>query len=75
MDFSSNTNVAGIEQALTGRIGISENLNIPPERQSRLPLAANIRHWLMMCAVEQCQKMNYRICLIIYWILHVMKKY
>lgn len=49
MDFSSNTNVAGIEQALTGRLGISENLNIPPEGQSRLPLAANIRHALYYC--------------------------
>ena len=31
LDFSSNTNVAGIEQVLTGRLGISENLNIPIE--------------------------------------------
>lgn len=30
-DFASNANVAGIEEALTRRIGISENLNIPPE--------------------------------------------
>ena len=28
-----------------------------------------------MCVVELCQRLNYRICLIIYWILHVMKKY
>ena len=47
--FSSNTNVAGIEEALTRRIGISENLNTPPEGQSRLPLAANIRHALYYC--------------------------
>ena len=31
--------------------------------------------WLMICAVEQYQKMNYHICLIIYWILRAMKKY
>lgn len=49
LNFSSNTNVAGIEQALTSRLGISENLNIPPEGQSRLPLAANIRHALYYC--------------------------
>lgn len=48
-DFASNANVAGIEEALTRRIGISENLNIPPEGQSRLPLAANIRHALYYC--------------------------
>lgn len=47
--FSSNTNTAGIEEALTRRIGISENLNTPPEGQSRLPLAATIRHSLYYC--------------------------
>lgn len=48
-DFSSNTNVSGIEESLTRRIGISENLNTQPEGQSRLPLAANIRHALYYC--------------------------
>lgn len=48
-DFSSNTNVSGIEESLTRRIGISENLSTPPEGQSRLPLAANIRHALYYC--------------------------
>ena len=48
-DFSSNTNVSGIEESLTRRIGISENLNTPPEGQSMLPLAANIRHALYYC--------------------------
>lgn len=48
-DFVSNANVDGIEEVLTRRIGISENLNIPPEGQSRLPLAANIRHALYYC--------------------------
>lgn len=48
-DFSSNTNVSRIEESLTRRIGISENLNTPPEGQSRLPLAANIRHALYYC--------------------------
>lgn len=52
-DFSSNTNVSGIEESLTRRIGISENLNTSPEGQSRLPLAANIRHALYYCF--QCQ--------------------
>ena len=39
-NFSANTNSAGIEKSLTQRIGISENLNMPPNGQSRLPLAA-----------------------------------
>ena len=39
-NFSPNTNVSGIEEALTRRIGISENLNTPPEGQSRLPLCS-----------------------------------
>lgn len=48
-NFSPNTNVLGIEEALTRRIGISENLNTPSEGQSRFPLAANIRHSLYYC--------------------------
>ena len=48
-DFSANTNSTGIERALTQRLGISENLNMPPNGQSRLPLAANIRHALYYC--------------------------
>ena len=48
-NFLPNTNVSGIEEALTRRVGISENFNIPPEGQSRRPLAANIRHSLYYC--------------------------
>lgn len=48
-NFSPNTNVAGIEEILTRRLGISENLNTPPDGQSRLPLSANIRHALYYC--------------------------
>lgn len=48
-DFNSNENVAGLEEMLTQRIGISENLHTPPEGQSRSPLAANIRHSLFYC--------------------------
>lgn len=52
-NFESNANVQGIEEDLTRRIGISENLNVPPEGQSRLPLAANIRHALYYCIQGQ----------------------
>ncbi len=34
-----------------------------------------ICHWLKMCAAELCQKMNCHICLIMCWILLVMRKY
>lgn len=48
-DFSTNTNVSGIEEMLTRKIGISENLNKPPKGQSRNALSANIRHALYYC--------------------------
>jgi len=34
-----------------------------------------ICHWLKTCLVEKYQKMDCHIFSIIYWILHVMKKY
>lgn len=48
-DFLANTNVSGIEEMLTRKIGISENLNKPPKGQSRNALSANIRHALYYC--------------------------
>jgi hypothetical protein len=45
--------VEGIEEVLTKRLGISENINIPPENQSRQPLSANIRHALYYCFQNQ----------------------
>ena len=48
-NFTPNTNASGIVRALTQRLGISENLNIPPEGQSRPPLSASIRHALIYC--------------------------
>lgn len=52
-NFLSNTNVEGIEEMLSRRLGISENLNIPPECQTRPPLSANIRHALYYCFQNQ----------------------
>lgn len=51
--FSSNSNIDGIEEMLSRRLGISENINIPPEGQTRLPLSANIRHALYYCFQNQ----------------------
>lgn len=52
-NFISNINVDGVEESLSKRLGISENLNIPPDGQSRAPLAANIRHALYYCFQNQ----------------------
>lgn len=52
-DFTSNQNVEGLEELLSKRIGISENLNTPPDGQSRMPLSANIRHALFYCFQNQ----------------------
>ena len=48
-DFLSNTNISGVIESLTRRVGINENLHTPPQGQTRLPLAANIRHALFYC--------------------------
>ena len=47
-DFLSNTNVSGLEEVLNSRIGISENLHMPPEGQSRRSLSANISLCLIL---------------------------
>lgn len=52
-NFISNSNVDGIEEMLSRRLGIAENINIPPEGQTRLPLSANIRHALYYCFQNQ----------------------
>lgn len=52
-NFISNSNVDGIEEMLSRRLGIAENINVPPEGQTRLPLSANIRHALYYCFQNQ----------------------
>ena len=52
-NFISNSNTDGIEEMLSRRLGISENLNIPPDGQTRQSLAANIRHALYYCFQNQ----------------------
>lgn len=52
-DFVSNENVAGLEETLSRRLGILENINVPPDGQSRLSLSANIRHALYYCFQNQ----------------------
>ncbi len=52
-EFTSNTNTDGIESLLTKQIGISENIHMPEENESREPLEANIRHALFCCFQSQ----------------------
>ena len=52
-DFVSNTNVAGIEEMLSKKIGIVENLSMPSKGSTRPPIEANIRHALYYCFQNQ----------------------
>ena len=54
-DFISNSNVDTIEEILSARVGIQENLNIPPTRQTREALSANVRHALFYCFQKQVE--------------------
>lgn len=49
MDFEANHTVKGVEELISKRLKINENLNIPPEGQTRNALVANIRHALFYC--------------------------
>ena len=51
--LSKNTNTAGVVSSASGWAGIGENIHFPPEGQTRLPLAATIRHGLMFCFQPQ----------------------
>ncbi|MEI7909080.1 MAG: DUF3732 domain-containing protein [Verrucomicrobiota bacterium] len=48
-----NTNSAGLVATASGWVGITENIHNPPEGQTRSPLAASIRHGLMLCFQPQ----------------------
>lgn len=52
-NFESNENVSGLEETLSSRVGIVENLHTPPDGQSRNALSANIRHALYYCFQNQ----------------------
>jgi|SRR5579859_197534 len=52
---AENTNLEGLRDLLTRKIGIAPNLNTPPPGQSRQPLEANIRHALTFCYQQQTE--------------------
>lgn len=53
--LSPNTTIEAIVTTLNNKIGISPNLNIPPEGQTRNSLTANIRHALFYCFQHQTE--------------------
>lgn len=52
-ELEPNTNTRGLEEYLTRRLGINENLREPDEHESRLPLAANVSHALFLVLQAQ----------------------
>jgi len=52
-NLSQTTNTAGLVSAASGWAGIAENIHIPPEGQTRDPLATTIRHCLLLCFQPQ----------------------
>lgn len=52
-NLSQTTNTAGLVSVASGWAGIAENIHIPPEGQTRAPLAATIRHGLLLCFQPQ----------------------
>ena len=49
----SNTNTEGVIDTISRKLKIFENLHIPLEWQTRLPLEANLRHALFYCFQNQ----------------------
>ncbi len=47
------TNTQGLGSLVSGWLGIMDNLHEPPPGQTRLPLAANVRHALAFCFQPQ----------------------
>lgn len=53
IELRQTTNTRGLLAQLSGWTGISENLHEPPAGQTRLPLAAGVRHALAFCFQPQ----------------------
>jgi len=56
--LSVNANAADVIEYIGGLIGIGDNLNVPADGQTRLPLAANLRHSLYYCFQGQGEIAN-----------------
>ncbi|MDV6271331.1 DUF3732 domain-containing protein [Rhodococcus globerulus] len=56
--LSINANATDLIEYIGGLIGIGDNLNVPADGQTRLPLAANLRHSLYYCFQGQGEIAN-----------------
>lgn len=52
-ELRGNTNLAALEELLTRKVGISPNLNTPPDSSTRGELEATVRHALKFCFQPQ----------------------
>ena len=52
-NFVSNINVNGLEEIISKRLGIEDNLHIPQKGQTQEAIKANIRHSLFYCIQGQ----------------------
>lgn len=60
-EFSKNITSEGLKAQLSTILGISENLHIPEEWSSRLPLEASSRHAILFCLQAQDEIANRRL--------------
>jgi len=56
-----NTNAEGVVDIISRKLGISENLHLPEEGQTRQPLEANLRHALFYCFQNQNEIASHKI--------------
>jgi CRP-like cAMP-binding protein len=56
--LQATVTIADIVDYLGGLIGIGDNLNVPPDGQTRRPLSANLRHALYYCFQGQGEIAN-----------------
>ncbi|MCL6572882.1 MAG: DUF3732 domain-containing protein [Bacillus sp. (in: Bacteria)] len=56
-----NTTIDAVIEFLNNKIGISPNLHVPAQGQTRKPLEANIRHGLLLCFQQQDEIASKRI--------------
>ena len=61
LDKATPVDNDGLEKMLSAKIGISENLFIPPVGRSRPALSANIRHTLYYCLQNQDETASHKV--------------
>lgn len=48
-----NSTIDAVKTAIAAKIGIGDNLHVPPEGNTRAPLSASLRHALLFCLQDQ----------------------